>query len=127
MDTYLMGYASFIFPSVVPANTEPPERRSWAPTVYSSLGKEIYYFLGHEIKIQEAIGHYGGIVWPAVSIKCSTAQQYINLSYQEETICVLCEKVKYKESNGDYELLVMNVIGIGPLQIPGHPNRSTAD
>ncbi|XP_018961531.1 uncharacterized protein LOC109092239 [Cyprinus carpio] len=69
---------------VVPANTEPPERRSWAPTVYSSLGKEIYYFLGHEIKIQEAIGHYGGIVWPAALALCRfldtpTGRQQINL------------------------------------------------
>uniref|UniRef100_A0A671RT29 Uncharacterized protein n=1 Tax=Sinocyclocheilus anshuiensis TaxID=1608454 RepID=A0A671RT29_9TELE len=84
MDTFLMGYSSSIFPSVVPANTEPPERRSWAPAVYYSLSKEIYYFLGHEIKIQEAIDHYGGVVWPAALALCRfldtpTGRQQINL------------------------------------------------
>uniref|UniRef100_A0A673LWU0 Uncharacterized protein n=1 Tax=Sinocyclocheilus rhinocerous TaxID=307959 RepID=A0A673LWU0_9TELE len=84
MDTYLMGYSSSIFPSVVPANTEPPERRSWAPAVYYGLGKEIYYFLGHEIKIQEAIDHYGGVVWPAALALCrfldtTMGRQQINL------------------------------------------------
>ncbi|XP_016422179.1 uncharacterized protein LOC107751092 [Sinocyclocheilus rhinocerous] len=69
---------------VVPANTEPPERRSWAPAVYYGLGKEIYYFLGHEIKIQEAIDHYGGVVWPAALALCrfldtTMGRQQINL------------------------------------------------
>ncbi|XP_059409434.1 uncharacterized protein LOC132143328 isoform X2 [Carassius carassius] len=69
---------------VVPANTEPPQRRSWAPTIYSSLGKEIYYFLGHEIKLQEAIDNYGGVVWPAALALCRfldtpTGRQQINL------------------------------------------------
>lgn len=57
-----------LFPPAESVDSEPPERRSWAPTVYYSLGKEIYSFLGHEIKIQESIDHYGGVVWPAVSI-----------------------------------------------------------
>ncbi|XP_052401639.1 uncharacterized protein LOC127948875 [Carassius gibelio] len=69
---------------VVPANAEPPKPRSWAPTIYSTLGKEIYYFLGHEIKIQEAIGNYGGVVWPAALALCRfldtpTGRQQINL------------------------------------------------
>ncbi|XP_073805389.1 uncharacterized protein mettl21ca isoform X3 [Danio rerio] len=51
-------------------DSKPPERRSWAPTVYYSLGKEIYSFLGHEIKIQESIDHYGGVVWPAALALC---------------------------------------------------------
>ncbi|XP_058630612.1 uncharacterized protein LOC131540123 isoform X3 [Onychostoma macrolepis] len=63
---------------------EPPKHRSWAPTVYYSLFKEIYYFLGHEIKIEEAIDHYGGVVWPAAQALCRfldtpTGRQQINL------------------------------------------------
>lgn len=68
-----MGYSSSVFPSAVPAKKEPTERSSWAPAVYCRLGKEIYYFLGYEIKIQEGIDNYGGVVWPAVSMKHSTA------------------------------------------------------
>ncbi|XP_073698813.1 uncharacterized protein mettl21ca [Garra rufa] len=68
----------------VPANIEPPEHRSWAPAVYYSLGKEIYNFLGHEIKIQEAIDSYGGVVWPAALALCRfldtpAGRQQINL------------------------------------------------
>ncbi len=83
------GYLSdgILFPSVVPASTEPPERRSWAPVVYYSLSKEIYYFLGHEIKIEEAIDHYGGVVWPAVSIKHSTAV-YQPSDQEEKLLCL---------------------------------------
>ncbi|XP_050973025.1 uncharacterized protein LOC127169572 isoform X2 [Labeo rohita] len=54
----------------VPAKKEPTERSSWAPAVYCRLGKEIYYFLGYEIKIQEGIDNYGGVVWPAALALC---------------------------------------------------------
>ncbi|KAL1282909.1 hypothetical protein QQF64_001712 [Cirrhinus molitorella] len=68
----------------VPAETEPPECRAWAPAIYYSLGKEMYYFLGHEIKIQEAIDNYGGVVWPAGLALCRfldtpAGRQQINL------------------------------------------------
>ncbi|XP_043095337.1 uncharacterized protein LOC122345332 isoform X2 [Puntigrus tetrazona] len=68
----------------LPAKAEPPEHRSWTPAIYYSLGKEIYYFLDHEIKIQEAIDYYGGVVWPAALALCRfldtpMGQQQINL------------------------------------------------
>ncbi|XP_056319980.1 uncharacterized protein LOC130233792 [Danio aesculapii] len=67
-----------------PVEPDPPEQRSWAPTVYYSLGKEIYSFLGHDIKIQESIDHYGGVVWPAALALCrfldtQAGQQQISL------------------------------------------------
>ncbi|KAK9980439.1 hypothetical protein ABG768_000047 [Culter alburnus] len=67
-----------------PDKTEPAEQRSWAPSVYYSHGTEIYYFLGHEIRIQESIDHYGSVVWPAAVALCrfldtATGRQQINL------------------------------------------------
>ncbi|XP_067258754.1 uncharacterized protein [Chanodichthys erythropterus] len=67
-----------------PDKTEPAEQRSWAPSVYYSHGMEIYYFLGHEIRIQESIDHYGSVVWPAAVALCrfldtATGRQQINL------------------------------------------------
>ncbi|KAK7166831.1 hypothetical protein R3I93_006568 [Phoxinus phoxinus] len=65
-------------------NSETPEQRSWAPTVYYSYCKETYNFLGHEIRIQESIDHYGSTVWPAALALCRfldtpTGRQQIDL------------------------------------------------
>ncbi|XDV14404.1 hypothetical protein PO909_014665 [Leuciscus waleckii] len=66
-----------------PDNTETPKQR-WAPTVYYCNGKETYYFLGYEIRIQESVGYYGSTVWPAALALCRfldtpTGRQQINL------------------------------------------------
>ncbi|KAI7811420.1 hypothetical protein IRJ41_016433 [Triplophysa rosa] len=53
-------------------SSEPDEthQKFWAPTVYYKPGKEIYNFLGHEIRIQESIDSYGGMIWPAALALC---------------------------------------------------------
>ncbi|XP_051558013.1 uncharacterized protein LOC127443438 isoform X2 [Myxocyprinus asiaticus] len=58
--------------------------RSWVPTVYYSLEKEIHYFLGQKITIQESIDSYGATIWPAALALCRfletpQGRQQINL------------------------------------------------
>ncbi|XP_067298413.1 uncharacterized protein [Pseudorasbora parva] len=67
-----------------PEHTDPSAQRPWAPTVYYSQGKETFTFLGHEIRIQESIDHYGSMVWPAALALCRfletpSGRQQINL------------------------------------------------
>lgn len=41
-------------------------KASWEPTVLSTIGKEIHYFAGHEIRIWESLDSFGSVIWPAV-------------------------------------------------------------
>lgn len=42
-------------------------RNVWEPSVYYALGKESFYFVGHEINIRESMDSYGALIWPGVS------------------------------------------------------------
>ncbi|KAL7852739.1 hypothetical protein SRHO_G00185240 [Serrasalmus rhombeus] len=67
-------------------NAQAIYQRSWAPCVYYRLNKEIHYFMGHQITIQESIDSYGGMIWPAAVALCKfleTSQEQINLLDQE--------------------------------------------
>ncbi|KAI4894633.1 hypothetical protein NFI96_011393, partial [Prochilodus magdalenae] len=62
--------------------------RSWAPSVYYRLDKEIHYFMGHQITIQESIDSYGGMIWPAAValskfLETPAGQEQISLLDQE--------------------------------------------
>lgn len=41
-------------------------RNIWEPSVYYALGKESFYFAGHEISIRESMDTYGALIWPGV-------------------------------------------------------------
>lgn len=41
-------------------------RNIWEPSVYYALGKESFYFAGHDISIRESIDTYGALIWPGV-------------------------------------------------------------
>ncbi|XP_066510417.1 uncharacterized protein [Hoplias malabaricus] len=65
-------------------------QRSWAPRVYYKLDKEIHYFMGHKITIQESIDSYGGVIWPAAVALCKfletpVGREHINL-FDKETL-----------------------------------------
>ncbi|XP_051982396.1 uncharacterized protein LOC127643639 isoform X2 [Xyrauchen texanus] len=45
-------------------------KRSWVPTIYYSIEKEIHHFLGQKIVIQESIDSYGATIWPAALALC---------------------------------------------------------
>ncbi|XP_039600608.1 protein-lysine methyltransferase METTL21C [Polypterus senegalus] len=62
---------------LVPSATLP--KLPWEPSSYSVFGKDIYSFLGYEIKIQESIDSYAAIVWPgAIALG-----QYLENNQQE--------------------------------------------
>lgn len=44
-------------------------RNNWEPSVFYSLGKESFCFVGHDISIRESIDTYGALIWPGVSVK----------------------------------------------------------
>uniref|UniRef100_A0A8P4KKW1 Methyltransferase 21C, AARS1 lysine b n=1 Tax=Dicentrarchus labrax TaxID=13489 RepID=A0A8P4KKW1_DICLA len=39
-------------------------RNIWEPSVYYALGKESFYFAGHDISIRESMDTYGALIWP---------------------------------------------------------------
>ncbi len=41
-------------------------RNIWEPSLYYSLGKESFYFAGHDISIRESMDTYGALIWPGV-------------------------------------------------------------
>ncbi|XP_022518810.2 uncharacterized protein LOC103046522 [Astyanax mexicanus] len=59
-------------------------QRIWQPSMYYTPGKEIHYFLGHNISIKESLDSYGAVIWPAAVALCkfldtAEGQQQINL------------------------------------------------
>ncbi|XP_040913585.1 S-adenosylmethionine-dependent methyltransferase domain-containing protein [Toxotes jaculatrix] len=57
-------------------------RNIWEPSVYYSLGKESFYFAGHDISIRESIDTYGALIWPGAVALCQfleNNQQQVNL------------------------------------------------
>ncbi|XP_071333509.1 S-adenosylmethionine-dependent methyltransferase domain-containing protein [Trachinotus anak] len=45
-------------------------RNIWEPSVYYALGKESFYFAGHDISIRESIDTYGALIWPGAVALC---------------------------------------------------------
>lgn len=41
-------------------------RNIWEPSVYYALGRESFYFAGHDISIRESLDTYGALIWPGV-------------------------------------------------------------
>lgn len=41
-------------------------RNIWEPSVYYALGKESFYFAGHDISIRESLDTFGALIWPGV-------------------------------------------------------------
>ncbi|XP_038838170.1 protein-lysine methyltransferase METTL21C-like [Salvelinus namaycush] len=52
--------------------TEPQQQKkqAWAPTTYSTFGKEVFCYVGEEISILEALDSYGAVIWPAALALC---------------------------------------------------------
>lgn len=46
------------------------QRPAWTPGLgfFSRTEKEVHYFVGQEIIIEEGFDSYAGMIWPAVSI-----------------------------------------------------------
>ncbi|KAK1802949.1 hypothetical protein P4O66_021479 [Electrophorus voltai] len=69
-------------------DSERNAQRTWMPNVYYKLQKEIHYFMGHKIAIEESIDSYGGMIWPAAIALCKfletpAGQQKIDLVDKE--------------------------------------------
>uniref|UniRef100_A0A8C4H236 Methyltransferase 21C, AARS1 lysine b n=1 Tax=Dicentrarchus labrax TaxID=13489 RepID=A0A8C4H236_DICLA len=45
-------------------------RNIWEPSVYYALGKESFYFAGHDISIRESMDTYGALIWPGAIALC---------------------------------------------------------
>ncbi|KAG8000567.1 Protein-lysine methyltransferase METTL21C [Nibea albiflora] len=57
-------------------------RNIWEPSVYYALGKESFYFAGHDISIRESMDSYGALIWPGAIALCQfldNNQQQVNL------------------------------------------------
>ncbi len=67
---------SFLLEGGTENNNQREHMRSWAPTIYYRLGKEVYNFLGREITIQESIDSYGATIWPAVRLSTAEAMNH---------------------------------------------------
>ncbi|XP_066510429.1 protein-lysine methyltransferase METTL21C-like [Hoplias malabaricus] len=58
--------------------------KAWKPNMYYIPNREIHYYLGHKITIEESIDSYGAMIWPAAVALCKfletpEGQQQINL------------------------------------------------
>ncbi|KAM9804433.1 S-adenosylmethionine-dependent methyltransferase domain-containing protein [Neosynchiropus ocellatus] len=62
---------------------EARDRRSfWEPSAYFSLGRESFYFAGHDISIRESMDTHGALIWPGAIALCQfleNNQQQVNL------------------------------------------------
>ncbi|KAK2853894.1 hypothetical protein Q5P01_006555 [Channa striata] len=59
---------------------------SWAHTVFSSIGKDIYHYAGQDIVIYESIDFYGAVMWPAALALCAYLEnnrETVNLQGKE--------------------------------------------
>lgn len=66
-------------------------RNIWEPSVYYALGKETFYFAGHDISIRESIDTYGALIWPGVGsyitiCYCTVADLFVI----DVVICIIC-------------------------------------
>ncbi|XP_022058413.2 S-adenosylmethionine-dependent methyltransferase domain-containing protein [Acanthochromis polyacanthus] len=63
---------------------EAQDRRNiWEPSVYYALGKETFYFAGHDISIRESLDTYGALIWPGAIALCQfleNNQQQVSLT-----------------------------------------------
>lgn len=55
-------------------------RNMWEPSVYFALGKESFFFAGHDISIRESMDTYGALIWPGVRLATMVWKQ--QLMYQ---------------------------------------------
>uniref|UniRef100_A0A8C5EU17 Uncharacterized LOC114481459 n=1 Tax=Gouania willdenowi TaxID=441366 RepID=A0A8C5EU17_GOUWI len=46
------------------------QRPAWAPCYFSYTNKEVYYYVGQKIIIQEGLDSYAGQIWPAALALC---------------------------------------------------------
>ncbi|XP_067352290.1 uncharacterized protein [Channa argus] len=59
---------------------------SWAHTIFSGIGKEIYHYVGQDIVIYECIDFYGAVMWPAALALCcylDNNREKVNLQGKE--------------------------------------------
>ncbi|KAM4630485.1 uncharacterized protein mettl21ca [Polymixia lowei] len=52
------------------SDVQTDKRPAWAPSVYYKVCKEVYYYAGQEIIIQESLDSYAGMIWPAALVLC---------------------------------------------------------
>ncbi|KAM9860529.1 uncharacterized protein mettl21ca [Aulostomus maculatus] len=51
----------------------------WSPCFFSRLGKEVYYYIGEKIIIEEGLDSFAGMIWPAALALC----QYLDTHRQQ--------------------------------------------
>lgn len=76
-------------------------RNNWEPSVFYSLGKESFCFVGHDISIRESIDTYGALIWPGVSVKsdyCSSVNVLTN-SLSSVLLCAIFLRITNNKSN----------------------------
>ncbi|XP_046903245.1 S-adenosylmethionine-dependent methyltransferase domain-containing protein [Hypomesus transpacificus] len=57
-------------------------RKRWEPSVFYSVGKESFFFAGHDITIHESLDSYGALIWPGAVALCQFLEndnQQVNL------------------------------------------------
>ncbi|XP_076592862.1 uncharacterized protein mettl21ca [Chaetodon auriga] len=71
---------------IKPTPKEQDKAPAWVPSIYSSLGKDIYHYAGQDIVIYESIDSFGAVMWPAALALCSfldNNRQRVNLQGKE--------------------------------------------
>ncbi|KAM9366997.1 uncharacterized protein mettl21ca [Symphorus nematophorus] len=58
------------------------QRPAWAPCFFCRIDREVYYYVGQEIIIEEGLDSYAGMIWPAALALChylDTHREQVNL------------------------------------------------
>ncbi|XP_053176058.1 protein-lysine methyltransferase METTL21C [Scomber japonicus] len=64
------------------SSVQKKKKPAWAPCFFIREDKEVYYYVGQKIIIQEGLDSYGGMIWPAALSLChylDTHREQLNL------------------------------------------------
>ncbi|XP_037584924.1 putative methyltransferase-like protein 21E pseudogene isoform X1 [Cebus imitator] len=89
--------------------------RCFIPTVITNISWEIFHFIGHEIRITEAMDCYGAVVWPSSfssrNVDSLRGCSFVDIFWSDVQALVLCY---FLETNAkQYNMVDKNVIEIG--------------
>ena len=77
-------------------------RKRWEPSVFYSVGKESFFFAGHDITIHESLDSYGALIWPGVSTAVILCHRRL---HKCPLICTYCKKLRKKTKKNKYILI----------------------
>ncbi|XP_072770848.1 protein-lysine methyltransferase METTL21C [Nerophis lumbriciformis] len=58
------------------------KRQGWTPCFFRRPDREKYFYVGHDIIVQEALDSYAGMIWPAALALC----QYLESNQQQVSV-----------------------------------------